>query len=414
MMIRRVRVQNFLSLKDTTVDLSPLTIFIGPNASGKSAVFKALVALSKLLRSVPLRGPRGEFTFDPAVTLDYLVWQGNSGLPVVFEVWFPDDPDEEPGYTLELRKGDLGWSVSRERIRLPDGWFDSAEQALQFPTERLGVVELSAPGRPYRGTLCHLVWPFRNDEAASSRVAPFRDLADRVGEIWRYRPSANDIASFAKPAQAENGKRWMYVRENGWGLSLELQRLQGTHRALFESIERELHEVFPHVRFIGFQTERSGVRLAFTTDRSEDIVPAPEESDGVLLTTFLLWRVYTAPPNMRLCLEEPESGVHPYLLQQRCRLLRRFASAADGREPVQLLVATHSADFIGTLEERTDALDIIRVVEFDRERGTIVRGLSDVAQVDTLLDAFGGNAGELWWSGAIGAVPPIEEPGSPG
>jgi predicted ATPase len=404
-MIRRIRVQNFLSLKDTAIDLSPLTIFIGPNASGKSAIFKALVTLSKLLHQFPVRGPLGEFTLEPAVTLDYLVWRGNAGLPIIFQVWFPEDSDDEAGYTLELRKGTAGWSVARERVRLGDGWLDSAEKAFQFPTERRGLQEFLAP---YRATLSHLVWPYRNDQAALSNIAPFLELAQRVGEIWRYRPSANDIASFAQPAKEEDGKR---VRENGWGLSLELQRLQGAQRSLFQTIEEELQRLFPHIRFIGFETERFGVRLAFTTDRSEDLVPAPQESDGVLLTTFLLWRVHTAAPNMRLCLEEPESGVHPYLLDQRCELLKRFAYGAASRPPVQLLVATHSADFISALEVRAQALDIIRVVEFDHDQGTMVRRLSDFAQIDTLLDAFGGNPGELWWSGAIGAVPSLQEPG---
>lgn len=133
-MIRRFHVENFMSLKDATIDLSPLTIFIGPNASGKSAVFKALVALSKLFGPFPVRGPQGEFNLEPAVTFDHLVWQGNSGLPIRFRVWWSDDPDEEPGYTLEITKEARGWSVTRERMRLGDKWFDSAEDTFEHQT----------------------------------------------------------------------------------------------------------------------------------------------------------------------------------------------------------------------------------------------------------------------------------------
>jgi AAA15 family ATPase/GTPase len=40
-MIHKIEVENFMSLKKATVNFEPLTIFIGSNGSGKSAVFKA-------------------------------------------------------------------------------------------------------------------------------------------------------------------------------------------------------------------------------------------------------------------------------------------------------------------------------------------------------------------------------------
>ncbi len=403
-MLRRLHIQNFMSLRDVTVDLSPLTIFIGPNASGKSAIFKALVTLSKLVGPFPVRGPQGEFTLGPAVTLDHLVWQGNSGLPILFRVWWTEDPDEEPGYTLELRKEARGWSVTREKMRLGNKWFDSAEQIFEHQTERLGTKTWKAP---YRATLSHLVYPYRNDQAAAPDIAPILGFAEHFGEAWRYRPSANDIASFFKPDPDRKGQP--YVGENGRGLSLELQRLQGKSRKLFETIEQELGGVFPHIKLINVQTEPFGVGLAFTTDRSEDLVPASQESDGVLLTTFLLWRLYTAHPNMRLCIEEPENGVHPYLLGERYRLLKRFSFGEAQRPPLQVLVATHSPDFLTTIDQRTEALEMIRVVEFDHNQGTIVHHLSNYGQIDALLEVFNNNLGELWWSGAIGAVPTAPE-----
>src|SRR5439155_12429157 len=82
-MIHNIEVENFMSLKSISVELNPLTLFIGPNASGKSAFFKAFVLLSKLLNGTPVRGSRGELYFqDPGVTLNDLVWNGDAGLPM--------------------------------------------------------------------------------------------------------------------------------------------------------------------------------------------------------------------------------------------------------------------------------------------------------------------------------------------
>ncbi|MCX6009073.1 MAG: AAA family ATPase [Chloroflexi bacterium] len=292
-------------------------------------------------------------------------------------------------------------------MKLGKKWFDSSQQNFEHQTERLGVRRWTAP---YRATLCYLVNPFRNDQLAAPQIAPLLHLKERIGDIWRYRVSANDIASFAK-AKVKAAESF-FVGENGWGLSLALQQLQGLNRKLFEAIEQDLNRFFPHIKFINFQSERFGVGLAFTTDRSEDLVPASQESDGVLLTLFLLWRLWTAPydkrmaqANLQVCLEEPENGVHPYLLGERFRLLKEFAVGNRGQKAVQLLIATHSPDFLSSIDSSEEAYGMIRVVEFDREEGTKVHNLKDFAQFDTLLSTFKNNLGDLWWSGAIGAVP---------
>src|SRR6266478_1818805 len=129
---------------------------------------------------------------------------------------------------------------------------------------------------------------------------------------------------------------------NGSGLAAELQALQGSKRDVFEKIEKAICDLFPHIRSIGFKTDWQGVRLSFMTDRSEDLLPAPQESDGVLIATFLYWRLYTAGgPSLRVCLEEPENGLYPFLLGDRFQLLKNFASGEQGPGPVQILIATH-------------------------------------------------------------------------
>jgi AAA15 family ATPase/GTPase len=78
-MIYKLEVENFMSLKHVSLELEPLTVFIGPNGSGKSAIFKALVLLSKLLNGTPVRGTKGELVLESGITLDDLVWNGDSG-----------------------------------------------------------------------------------------------------------------------------------------------------------------------------------------------------------------------------------------------------------------------------------------------------------------------------------------------
>lgn len=313
-MIRKVEFENFMSLRNVSVELDPFTVFVGRNGSGKSAVFKGLVTLSRLVSEhpVPVRGPRGEFFLEPGVTLDDIVWTGNSGLPIKFRVWFDvDDVNTEPGYALELRKGRAGWSVVREAIRLGGSRIEIDEDhPFEHPTERIGTKSVTAP---LPGTLSYMVRGFVNDEHARPAIETIVQNTKRLGEAWRYRPSAYDIAAFSRVEPMR------YVAPNGRGVAPALQELQGRKRDLFEKIEAKVREILPHIRTIGFDASPDGIRLSFMNTRCNNLVPAAQESDGVLLATFFCWRLYTAEPPITICLEEPENGFYPDLLEKRIR-----------------------------------------------------------------------------------------------
>lgn len=389
-MIRKLEVENFMSLKSVSVPLEPLSIFIGSNCSGKSAIFKALVVLSKLLNGVPVRGREGETVFEPGITLDDLVWNADSGLPIRFRIWFNGSADE-PDYSLELRKRAEGWSVTSERIRTVDGWIKVDEDhPFEHPTEGKQGKNIHTP--PLRATLRYVVNPFINDSAARPAIEPIIQVAKKFGRAWRYRPSAIDIASFVK-RPTERG-RSIYVAENGWGTAAKLQDLHNSpaDRGVFEAIENALRQLFPHIRNIGFENDYLGVRLSYRTDRSYDPIRAPLESDGVLLATFLLWRLHTASSDLTLCLEEPENGLHPLLLAARFELLKKVAS--EGR---QLLASTHSPEFLRALKAHPTALyKEVRLVTFTPAEGTCVDGLHHYRDATKLIDDYLDEMHERW------------------
>jgi len=50
MFIRRFAINNFKIHRDTSLDLFPITVFVGPNSGGKSAIFDALINFSMVSR----------------------------------------------------------------------------------------------------------------------------------------------------------------------------------------------------------------------------------------------------------------------------------------------------------------------------------------------------------------------------
>jgi len=233
-----------------------------------------------------------------------------------------------------------------------------------------------------------MVHRFVDDSAARPVIEPVLQLSERFGGAFRYRPSASDIAHPVPPRKG-GGRAGSRVQANGFGVAVELQTLQGSKPAVFREIQQAVCQVFPHIKDIGFRSDWQGVSLSFGTDRSEDRIPAQQESDGVLLATFLFWRLYTSSTALKVCLEEPENGLHPFLLADRFRLLKKFASAGNAGPPVQLLVATHSPEFLRQVKAHPHALwREIRLVEFKPEIGTSVRRLSNYNQATHLIDEY--------------------------
>jgi len=217
-------------------------------------------------------------------------------------------------------------------------------------------------------------------------------MAERFGRAYRYRPSAGDIARFVELPKEPGGR--VTTRENGFGVAAELQALaQGSKkdRETFEAVEADVKNLFPHIRAISFKSDWQGVRLTYITDRSEDPIPAPQESDGVLLSTFLFWRLRSGGRTTRVCLEEPENGLHAFLLAERFQALKSFS--AD----MQMLVATHSPEFLRQLKAHPKALwKELRRVEFSPGTGTTVQEIATYPQVTHLLEQYLTDVHEKW------------------
>jgi hypothetical protein len=318
------------------------------------------------------------------------VWNGDAGLPIRFRVWLNPNVDGDPDYSIELRKRAEGWSVTYERIRTKDGWITIDEDnSFEHPTDRQRTYVHTAP---LRATLRFLVNPFINDTAARPVIEPILQLAAKFGHSWRYRPSAIDVAAFVK-RPTEKG-RSIYVSENGWGVAATLQDLNNSpaDREVFVAIEKSLCQLFPHIKSIGFENDYLGVRLRYRTERSDEPIRAPQESDGVLLATFLLWRLHTAGADMTICLEEPENGLHPILLADRFKLLKM--TATGGR---QVLTSTHSPEFLRALKRHPSELSThVRLVEFASSTGTQVRELAGFGEAKKLLERYLEEMHEKW------------------
>ena len=146
---------------------------------------------------------------------------------------------------------------------------------------------------------------------------------------WQYGPTA-PIRSGPQPIALGNNR----LRTDGRNLAHVLMRITENEqsndrfleflRELYEDIEDIIIEEFNDYLFFSAQ-EKGGLK-----------VPAARISDGTLRYLALLAILCDPEPPKLICLEEPEMGLHPDLIQVVAKAIR-YAS-----ERTQIIATTHS------------------------------------------------------------------------
>jgi len=154
---------------------------------------------------------------------------------------------------------------------------------------------------------------------------------------------------------------------------------------------------------VDFQPLQEGFLTLRFQDRWSRIWYLPDDvSDGTMLVLAYLLLLYQEPQVDLVAIEEPERGLHPYLLGQLVRFFRAMAEGKVGDRPVQIVVATHSAEFLNHLEP-----DEVRFLSRASDDGSTVieRAPSDTPDWRRAFTEYDSALGSLWLSGGLGGVP---------
>ncbi len=150
-------------------------------------------------------------------------------------------------------------------------------------------------------------------------------------------------------------------------------------------------------------------QLRFQDRWNADVWYAPHQvSDGTMLLTGFLTLQFQNPPVDLLAIEEPERGLHPYLLEQLVSFLRRLSRGEIGRRAIQVVLATHSPELLEYLEPQE-----VRFLGRDSKDGsTTVRSVpSDDPDWPRFFKEYEDSLRQAWLSGGLGGVPGAESAG---
>lgn len=378
--LRSIRLQNLLSYGDPGVDLElePLNVLIGPNASGKSNLIAAL----SLLAAAPIDIQK---PFREGGGVQAWTWKGEkfpvpAHVEVVFDLAFPRDLRLR--YELVFDGGSLNSPIFKEslqEVQLGGRIFYPFQQSIvSDQVELTGILKIFDP---LKSIFSQIQEPVTQREITFTGQA-FRQI--RIFSMNRF--GASGVLRRPQRADLPND----FLLEDGSNLGLILNDFEN-RRAVKQDLLARLRLFYERVEDLTISVRGGTIEIFFHERGLTAPMPAIRLSDGTLQFLCLLAVLCHPEPPPLVCIEEPELGLHPDILPAVAELLRSAA------ERTQLIVTTHSEALVSALSEVPEA---ILVCERD-DAGTTLRRL-EPEKLAEWLERY--SLGELWSMGEIGGT----------
>ncbi len=403
--ITYLRIRNYRALRDVEFrDLTPLTVLIGANGSGKSTVLDALAFLEECARG------RLQEAWRTRNGLSGIKPEGGSDK-IAFECQIAF-AEGRATYKLALGESDTEAIVRSERILDADDPNSTRDDVVGL----VGVVPSAEEGKNLAISQSG-DWFSKRVEKTVARIHQGLISNDDLWLSFPYQlgrsqgddsPHPEAISSFFKSGQSVHftdshasgsrstapAKRLSLTGDN---LANVLFYLKKTHPALLEELLQELRHRVPRLESITVEeTIDKRLVLRLKDQAFAEPIPARFASDGTLRLLAYLVLLNEPEPAGLLGVEEPEAEIHPSL---HGRLAEDFIRASAR---TQLFVTTHSPQFL-------DALEPEEVWVLDRTPDGYTRATraADIYNVKQRIDN-GSSLGALWLEGRLN--PDIPQP----
>ncbi len=388
-MIDHLRVQNFKSLIDVSVDFEPLTILVGPNDSGKTSLLDALHTVSKTSSS-PIQQALAEFEgFENLVsykdTTKTISWnlrghQGSDTFDYQLAIGAPLPSIQQP-FSPQFHA-----TVHHESLEV----VGDPRSALEMRLGPQGIPTLFATINGKQQQQGY-PWQYGQTGLMSVKQLPgFSSFVEKFGSVSKYRLDPGELR---KPAALS---RHPVLASAGENLANVLDSIQ--NNGDLSSIT-ELQNVFkreiPTLR--GFSLpptaqQHLGKILELSLARAGKkpiTIPANLGSDGSLLLLAFLALAYGNTADTIL-IEEPENGLYFARLKVVIDLIRRMTTGELGDRPRQVIITTYSPILLNLAKPKE-----VRIFIRHEDGGTRVVPMDKVENIDRLEQEFA--TGELWY-----------------
>ncbi len=373
--VTRVWARNFKSIRELDLELGPLTVLVGPNASGKSNTLDILCFISHALRR----------DLDSAVTArGGIVAIRRSGFKGNVEVGFRAEKGGfriDYGFVLGSRSGI--YYIKREYGAVTPA--DRNEEPVEFEVmngrllkprelteERLETTEIALP--MLRRVLFRVARS--GDNPIGRATQTYHDVSEvvrSISDIKLYRLFPDEMRRPQIPRDRAQ------LNEKGSNLASVLRDMMKRKAPYLGEIKSALGHVVPGLSDLrikqvgGFLVVK--LRHNVAGGRSRTTFYLSQESDGTVRLLGLLTALYQDNPPLLMGIEEPDLTIHPGALSVLAEIMEEATLRA------QVLVTTHSPDLIDHLP-----IDSLRAVSV-KDGCTVVGPVSET-QAEAVRDGL--------------------------
>ncbi|MHB8629986.1 MAG: AAA family ATPase [Aggregatilineales bacterium] len=395
-MLTQLHFKNWRTLRDVKIDnMTPITVFIGANSSGKTNILDAL----HFLRRATTNG----------IVDSVQAWDGRRNIRFAGAT---DNDEIVLAYSFKARP-DLETITSQLAMK-----FEGQDIPFSFRSHlQYGPNKLSDDG--------YMEVPLRD-----FRVLPAIFIDEKTDELFKQLQIVSELI------KRNSGKRWQLLKENfAAPTSIEsnqqldsysiapdasnvpriLELMSQAAPEVYEELQADLLYLLPHITRVHIDHTENRIKLR-VNERTINI-DAPTVSAGTnrILSMLTAYHVLSIPtddtilglpkdslPYVRtvdlpglVVIEEPDTAIHPLLLGNLVELLRSYT---ERKEPRQFILTTHNPQLLNYFQPEE-----VRLVERDPGTGE--------TYVDTIPDSIKEiwlpkhRLGEAWTSRVLGGIP---------
>jgi len=233
-----------------------------------------------------------------------------------------------------------------------------------------------------------------------------RDEEGEILPLWKalksFRLYSFDAKSIAQPVGIDMKPE---LRHDGFGLANVLDDLSDQEPERWDALNSELQQWLPEFDHITFERSSGSHKIfQLRTAKGHFKYSASDLSQGTLFAVALLTLAYMKSPPAIVCLEEPEHGIHPRLLQNIRDAMYRLAYPKEfgaNRDAVQVIATTHSPYLLDLYKDHPEEV----VIAHKDDQGAHFARLADKPNITEILEGGGAPLGDIWFSGILGGVP---------
>ncbi len=419
-MLTAITLENFKSYRQARLSLSPLSVLIGANASGKSNAIEGMRLLSWLAQGQRLSAIQYAVQNGDRVVrgrLNDLAFERGD----VFGLGAETDQTEWNRLTMRLQRRSDGLHIVSESLTHPGAsvpLYTIDQPSSGRSTDCAVAYNNFAKGRNKPHVTCsdqqaiftQLTSPATFNaahKASRERIPPVvKSLEQWLSAMLFLDPVPARMREYAFPSDDKlqgDGGNLSAVLYNLWGgdRNKDVEKTRGeqepykTQRQVILSFIQSLPE--QDISALSFLEEpRGGVMVQLTETfggRSRD-VDASLLSDGTLRVLSIAAAMLSAPEGSLVVIEEIDNGVHPSRAQHLLQNIRAIAE----RRNLRVLLSTHNPAMLDALPDAAMP-DVLFCYRDPQDGSSRVVRLQDVPEYPELIAQ--GSLGALVTTGAL-------------